>query len=961
MADSRWQRVGRSAIGHLPSAIVVCALLARPLGAQIDPRGSWRTLDTPHFSVHARAEHRDLAQRAAGEAELAYAALARVLPAPRRRIDLIVADNVDQSNGYATTYPGNTVVVYAVPPAGDLELVPYDRWLRLVITHELAHIFHLDLAGGWWGVGRKLLGRAPFLFPNQYTPPWQREGLAVFYESRLTGAGRLAGAFHPAVVGAEAAEAGAFSLGEADITSPKWPSGNRPYAFGAQFLAAAARDTAGDSVVARYARRTSRPLLPWLSLSGDWKDETGNSLGEAWDAWQDSLARAEAARPPAVAGDIRALRLAAAPRLSANGRTLLVAHNDGRDATRLLTIDLGSGVQRRVGWLPGLGGVAWQPDGQVLVAAYDFTDRYTTRSDLWQVDPNNGTARQLTHGARLVDPDVAPDGARVAVRLVPGGNELVIIDSSGAAGVIAAGGPGLEWATPRFSPDGRLIAAVRVRRGWHDIVVRGRAGGPWIEITRDSVPDRQPVFTPDQHWLMWSRELDGVPQIVAVVANDSGGMPSARFTDEPFGAWAPAPAGDSLYYLSYHADGFRLASRAFQPVPWSLPVLTAPVQPTAPDSAPISGEHDYQPLRSLWPRYWVPQLYLQSGGGHWLGAFTSGNDALERHAYAVSVMLGSGALAGQWQGTFAYLFAGPGQALLDASWTHQPYLVDTSSTSAPAPAYCCAPDDEAHLGVSFVRRRTRSQWQLRTGVEYTRGGYERVGASVTAGFSTPVSAPLGISTQGGWRIAGSMRFRRRMFEDRHSGEYVMRAAGYQALGGRQFAQQVLALRLAVATTSGNDRPDYSVGGVSSGAFDLLAGVSLGGASRTFQVRGYPPGYLSGPTAVGGTLEYRLPLSLVAKNLGLAPVGLDRLSAAAFFDAGQTASPQYCPVGAAPPPGPTAPAAAMSCDRTITSLGAELISDLVMGYSFPVRLRAGAALRMSLDPGVGAYVAFGSAF
>ena len=35
-------------------------------------------------------------------------------------------------------------------------------WLRLVLTHELAHTVHLEQAHGLWRAGRAVLGRAPY-------------------------------------------------------------------------------------------------------------------------------------------------------------------------------------------------------------------------------------------------------------------------------------------------------------------------------------------------------------------------------------------------------------------------------------------------------------------------------------------------------------------------------------------------------------------------------------------------------------------------------------------------------------------------------------------------------------------------------------------------------------------------------------------------------------------------------
>src|SRR2546422_9277038 len=85
----------------------------------------------------------------------------------------------------------------------------YDSWLRLVTTHELTHVFHLDRVRGLWSGLQKVFGRAPGLFPNTYQPSWVTEGLATYYESRFTNGGRGTGARHtqllPAGPGARSA------------------------------------------------------------------------------------------------------------------------------------------------------------------------------------------------------------------------------------------------------------------------------------------------------------------------------------------------------------------------------------------------------------------------------------------------------------------------------------------------------------------------------------------------------------------------------------------------------------------------------------------------------------------------------------------------------------------------------------------------------------------------------------
>ncbi|MFL5577992.1 MAG: hypothetical protein ACJ79S_18720, partial [Gemmatimonadaceae bacterium] len=91
----------------LSLAVGICgSLLAAPAArAQLAPDADWRTLRTPHFAVHFTPPLEEAARRAAASAERAYAALAAELVPPRGTIELVVADNVDFSNGYATPLP----------------------------------------------------------------------------------------------------------------------------------------------------------------------------------------------------------------------------------------------------------------------------------------------------------------------------------------------------------------------------------------------------------------------------------------------------------------------------------------------------------------------------------------------------------------------------------------------------------------------------------------------------------------------------------------------------------------------------------------------------------------------------------------------------------------------------------------------------------------------------------------
>ena len=266
-----------------------------PVLGQIDPSGDWRTWRTQHFRVHAQASLSDAAQQAAFEAERAYGLLASELEPPRGTIDLVVAHNVDFSNGWASVFPSNRLSIFLAPPTCSPSLGNYDGWLRLVLIHELAHLFHLDRTKGVWKVLQAVFGRAPLLFPNVYQPSWVGEGLATYYESRFSTAGRVKGSFHRGLLAAATASGAWPSQGSVWLTSSGWPAGHRPYAWGGEFFTSQAT-LHGDSVVPRLVERTSEQLWPF-AVSAPMRRAGGESVS---DGWQRLLDRAAAEAEPGL-------------------------------------------------------------------------------------------------------------------------------------------------------------------------------------------------------------------------------------------------------------------------------------------------------------------------------------------------------------------------------------------------------------------------------------------------------------------------------------------------------------------------------------------------------------------------------------------------------------------------------------------------------------------------------------
>ena len=174
-------------------------------------------------------------------------------------IELVVSDDVDFSNGFTTTFPTNRIVVYAQPPVNVGILRNYGDWMTLVVTHELVHVFHLDRSRGFWAGLQRVFGRNPFAFPAAYEPRWMSEGIAVYYESRVTGAGRIVGSEHRARARAAALGGRSLSLGALSTTRTRYPGGESVYIYGSLMFDELAREEGAASVPA-FIERSSAGL-----------------------------------------------------------------------------------------------------------------------------------------------------------------------------------------------------------------------------------------------------------------------------------------------------------------------------------------------------------------------------------------------------------------------------------------------------------------------------------------------------------------------------------------------------------------------------------------------------------------------------------------------------------------------------------------------------------------------------
>lgn len=985
----------------LPLALLAISPLRS--AAQVDPRGRFRTITTDHLQVHYPARLDSLARIAAVIAERSYVLLARDFKAPRGRIDMLLIDHVDDSNGFAEVFPQNRITVFAVPPVGSKELRFNNDWLSLVIAHELAHVFHIDRAGGWWRVGRFVFGRNPSFFPNSLTPSWVKEGFAVFNETRITGSGRLAGTEYANLLRTAVMDSAWPAPPKWSAASSQYPRGQGPYAYGSALMNYAAHrsvdgDPMSDSSMRKFVDGTAAFPIPFL-ISRASRAAFGRSFDDLYVTMRDSIS----ASLTDSSGSLSRWRIVgpegwyAGPPRWIGADSLAWSASTGRSVTGLFVASVSANsVPRRVARRNSID-VNVLMDSTMVFAQSEFVDSYTVRSDLHLRNWITGAESRLTHGARLVMPDARQDGTIVAVQLGANTSRLVTVRPDGKVNALRSDrshNASDQWSDPRWSPDGTHIAAIQhLRSGEQRVVLLDSNGTALGVVASGTAVFESPSFTPDGRRLVWSSDRSGRMQVETAALLYSDRLQDNNLvgnrTDTSYGAEniigglttrigydvhaihdpSVSPDGRMVAALLLKSNGYHVAvtelDTAGNAVESSSPSRDMVIALTTPhvavDSAMIvnSDSKPYQAWRQLLPRYWMPASSEARDGTVASGASSSARDILGRHEWQAAVT--NQAEYRETNGFLSYRYAGLGVPVLDfgfsQEWDGSFRSLDsngglvgliarrrkfiTVAATLPVPRYRW--NMSSTFGGQYEVRDFTSDVDaaLGDGNSLLRTGTRYGSLFMSSSVSTARRALSGISIEEGLVLGQSTSYRWRSGASR-TGSWRSTLTGklFIPLSLPGYSRHAIALRAAAGITDKRTATEFSAGGVSGVSADIAPGLSVGEPSRPFPVRGFVPGFQRGIRAAGAGIEYRAPLALLGNVPPAFTMILDRLSLSIFGDAARA----WCPASFA-----TTANGKVLCVRAsgdsgwLSSVGGELVLDMAANYDVPLRLRAGIAL------------------
>jgi Tol biopolymer transport system component len=936
--------MGRRPSGLLVTAFLLVAGAEVARAASFPPDLHFRSVSTSRVTIHFHQGLDTLARRAATLATEILERHEARYGVHTGRVNIVLADVEDDPNGFATPLPYPLVNLRAVAPDGSEDFGNYDDWLRLLLTHELTHIVHLEEAHGLVGFGRKVLGRAPFLFPNAATPTWMVEGLATYEETQGTAFGRGRNPDVRMVLRMAALEGDFLTEDLAVGGLERWPGGQAAYLFGQAFLADLS-EKAGPSILPDLARVHSGRIVPFLDEFTARK-VTGSTFHALWAQWRANQKAAFALEAEGIrsrgltrsrAVTTRGVRQSG-PRFSPDGHW--IAYTD-RDLTHFRSIRLvgrEGGADHEVVKRNGGSVLAWTPDGHALV--YDEPESFRlfrVTSDLRVFDLATGKARWITRGLRARDPDVSSDG-RTVVFVRQGGDRsdlgLAFLDG-GEVRDLTRSEAGVQWSAPHWSPRGdRLVASRFVPGGMLDIVAVDPTSGAITELTHDRARDLEPVWTPDGRSIVFRSDRDGVSNLYALSIEDGE---ITRLTNVLGGAFTPdvSPDGREIAFASYGARGYDIHVMALDAAPRSAVASFVDRFPAAvAEPAPsVAEDRPYRPARLILPRFWTPYFDHTSRETRY-GLVSGGTDALFRHAWAADVRYGTSTdrLGGRlfyqydrWRPTVSLSVEDESDPALRGSTRSREAL---ARVTVPLVRTL-----RATQTASLAYRRRRETLAGTEGPdELDLGGIEAAWA-----LSTARQFPFSISPVEGYRLRlAVVKESPDLGSEVSLGKVMADARVYSRLFR---ADDALALHVAGGLTVGDAgfQRSFSVGGFPDGAlFDVVG-------TNPAVLRGYPDDAFVGRRFVDGNVEYRFPLGHPQRGYRLLPLFVRHLHGAVFADVGSAWSGTFRWADLSP------------------SAGAALGSDVVIGHGLPVTFTVGLARGFAEKGETRAYFRAGLAF
>lgn len=611
------------------------------------PFETWKTLSTPHFRINYQEAQLEFAQQLAAVAETVYARLTVDLAwQPSGRIEVVISDTYDGSNGGATVLPYNRFFIFMNGPV-DGELLDHAPWIEQVFTHELIHILHLDQAEGLPAGLRHVFGRMFFNFPQIFSPSWVSEGIAVHGETDWEkGFGRGQGALYEAMMRAELMNGfrSYTQMSYQGYWGTDWPSG-QVYLYGYYFFEFLEKKHGHDKAMA-YLTNWNSNIIPWR-MDSRARQALGLSAKDLWAQYLEYLREKFVPQVAAIdVGSRTALvnegRVNSDPVWLDNG-DFYFYRNDGRNKPTIEKI-AADGTRATVAKVEQFNELDVHPQAGVLISRNTVCDNTKVHTDLYRLQ-DNGRWQRLTKCGRYPRMAWSTDGKQIAaVHVHDGRQHVALLDARGELQQLFKPLPlgetigHLDW-----SPDDkRLVVAVqRQQTGWN-LELLDLTKGEWQPLTRNRDLEQQPQFSADGQWVYFLSDQHRIWNVRRLQLA-TGKVETVTSTPTAVLGYAVGTGGKLIRTAEYSADGVMLQQQELQATQPHYVAQSAPLAPllsinnqTDFNPAQYDVIDEYSPLKTLRPHSWIAYLYADTDDNVALQFLVDGQDVLGYHYWQLA-------------------------------------------------------------------------------------------------------------------------------------------------------------------------------------------------------------------------------------------------------------------------------------------------------------------------------------